>query len=178
VGIDYSDEMHQKMKTITSQIEKNTLVNEDMRLTELSNVMEDGMDNMEEAADLDSDLQYSVVFPKPSIVTKVDGTPVDSMMDMLRSNSYKAKKSDSNGLPTAPSQPLVVPITREKDPLCEWNQNDVLLGSAFAPLFMLGKGLPTGSFSKDHFCHLSKNFPDDQFEGYSLIGFLFNQSFP
>jgi hypothetical protein len=33
----------------------------------------------------------------------------------------------------------VIPVTRGATPLSEWDENDTLLGGAFANLFMLGK---------------------------------------
>ena len=93
--------------------------------------------------------------------------------DTPHANIITADPSDYI-LPDTPIERPVVTVVRDKDPVVEWNQNDVMLGGAFPHLFLLGKGIPKGNLGLKFHKHCF-NYYDGRFEDPLWISTAFNQ---
>jgi hypothetical protein len=193
IVIDDSPETHATIESQTKQILDDTIISVDSALTELSELV-DEMDVdaalPDAKADLDiqnlvePDLKYSAVLPKPNLISGIDDSAVKALIDIIHpqrepaeskqgsstNESSQARDNESQ----SPQAPPVVVITRSKEPICEWDNNHVLLGSVFAHLFILGKGVPKGSIPKSQLQHMFR-FYDGRFDDPLFIATAFNQ---
>jgi hypothetical protein len=103
-----------------------------------------------------SDLVHAAVLPRPSLIRSCVNAGIQALCEIL---------TPTEETYTEPAIVHVDPVavSRGPDPPPEWDQHHTLLSDVFAHLFLLGKGLPTGSLTKPHLLHLFR-FYDGRFE--------------
>lgn len=101
---------------------------------------------------------------------------VNAVATALELHGARVTGSNEGGEDDGTSSDPVVPITRDRRPLCEWDENGLLLAGAFPMLFMRGGScLPSGTAPKALVRHWMRYY-DGRFEkNVMLVTVLFNQ---
>jgi hypothetical protein len=102
------------------------------------------------------DLVHATVLLRPSLISSGVNVGIQALCEILTPTEETY------------TEPAIVhvdlaAVSRGPYPPPEWDQNYPLLSGVFAHLFLLGKGLPTGSLTKPHLLHLFR-FYDGRFE--------------
>jgi hypothetical protein len=112
-------------------------------------------------------LVHDAVLPRPSLIRSGDNAGIQALCEILTATEQTY------------TEPAIVhfdpaAVSRGLDPPPEWDQNHTLLSSVFAHIFLLGKGLPTGSLTKPHLRHLFR-FYGGRLEDPLFVSTAFNQ---
>jgi hypothetical protein len=86
----------------------------------------------------------------------------------------EASVGDNRDKEVDDKSPLIAPIVRDSEPVSEFGDNDRLYTYAFPNLFLLGRGPPKGSLSKEYLEHLFLRY-DRRFNSPTFITTAFNQ---
>jgi hypothetical protein len=160
--------MKRKLANEALCIERDAIVNNDNDILCMNDFINEEDGNM-----LDNtssiNLVHAAVLPKPSLIGKGVNEAVQALADViLPDDDTKELRNEFY------SNPSIVAVTRNANPLTEWDENDILFSSVFAHLFMLGKGLPKGPIPKAFLRHLFLHY-DGRFEDPLFIATAFNQ---